>query len=252
MSKLFSSFPLPPFPKEAFGAALSSQAGSFVAAAAGAIQNPDKGDMVARVGELSANVTGSLGGMQRAMLATRSGRSILMHQPRITDDVLFKAREMPKGTFGSVYAQFMDANEFLPSGRAPVEHISDPFYAYVMTRYRECHDFLHSVLLCGRSVEEEIVVKMVEFHHTGLPIGALAVVGGMPHLSSEAVQRVVGAHREWAKRNAPKDHLHVPPNGLPATKNFLCVPWEDMLPLSHEDVLSRVGMVPFPGPRTFP
>ena len=255
MSKIFSSIrlpPLPPFPHEAFGAALTSQAGSFVSAAAGAIQNPDKGDMVARVGEISANLTGSLQGMQKSMMGTRAGRSILMHQPRIADDTLFKAREMKEGTFGNVYAQFMDANEFLPSGRPPVENITDPFEAYVMTRYRECHDFLHSVLLCGRSVEEEIAVKMVEFHHTGLPIGALAVIGGMPHLSQDAVKRVLGQHRDWARRNAPKDHLHLPPNGEPATRNFLCVPWEDMLALPHEEVLVRVGMVPFAGPRTFP
>eukprot|EP00758_Cryptobia_borreli_P020273 Tbor_TRINITY_DN9921_c0_g1::TRINITY_DN9921_c0_g1_i1::g.17687::m.17687/K18586/COQ4; ubiquinone biosynthesis protein COQ4 len=212
-----------------------------------AIADPEKGDMVALVGELTS--TGPFGGaassMLQIMMSDRRGRYLLKHQPRITDELLVRARLMPEGSLGRSYSHFMDTNQFTPSGRPPVQLIADPFEAYAMTRYREIHDFMHTLVRAGRTVEEELAVKILEYYHTGIPLGVLAVIGGMPHLNTAAIKRTLSLHREWAKGNCPKN------THTPSTPNFLCVHWEDLLERNHDSVLEELHVTPYLGSSTF-
>ena len=50
--------------------------------------------------------------------------------------------------------------------------------ADVQSRYRETHDFTHTLAGVGVSVEEELGVKMFELAQTGLPVAAIRLGGG--------------------------------------------------------------------------
>ncbi|KAH6688813.1 ubiquinone biosynthesis protein Coq4, partial [Leptodontidium sp. MPI-SDFR-AT-0119] len=51
--------------------------------------------------------------------------------------------------------------------RDSVQYIDDEECAYVMQRYRECHDIVHSVLgIPGAFVEGEVALKSFEFMNT--------------------------------------------------------------------------------------
>ncbi|KEG11998.1 ubiquinone biosynthesis protein-like protein [Trypanosoma grayi] len=209
---------------------------SFVAASVSAIWDPTNGDAVAAVGEITAAT--ALEQMKQSMMAERTGRMILQGQPRVTDDTLAFASQQPAGTFGHRYALYMDHNHFLPSGRTPVTRIADPVLAYVMQRYRETHDFVHACTGCGRTVEEELAVKLLEWRHTGLPLGLLAVLGGMPWLNVQQM-RNMALYKEWAELNAPSqrhDQRRIP--------CILNVPWESYLDKPFEALLEDVGITP--------
>ncbi|BFZ54903.1 Ubiquinone biosynthesis protein [Savitreella phatthalungensis] len=51
--------------------------------------------------------------------------------------------------------------------------------AYVMQRYRECHDFYHAVTGLPIIVEGEIALKWFEWANMGLPVALLSGAGGM-------------------------------------------------------------------------
>lgn len=57
-----------------------------------------------------------------------------------------------------------------PDSRMPVRFMDDPELAYVMTRYRECHDLVHTILGMPTNMLGEVSVKWVEALNTGLPM----------------------------------------------------------------------------------
>ena len=59
-----------------------------------------------------------------------------------------------------------------------VKFIENPDLAYVMTRYRECHDLVHTVLAMPTHMLGEVTVKWVEALNTGLPMCYGAAVFG--------------------------------------------------------------------------
>lgn len=67
--------------------------------------------------------------------------------------------------------------------RRPVKFVDSAELAYVMTRYRECHDLMH-VLIGSLPISTlgELVVKVFEARQTRLPMCALASIGGQYHL----------------------------------------------------------------------
>ncbi|KAG5511120.1 hypothetical protein GH5_07327 [Leishmania sp. Ghana 2012 LV757] len=225
-------------PLIATGAALAHQAGAFAVESLRAIRDPTNGDAVSAVGELSS--LDSLENMKNCMMADMRGRNILKHRPVVGNEVLEFSRGLAPSTFGFRYAAYMDRNHFLPGGRTVVRHIADPTLAYVMTRYRQCHDFLHAITGCGRTVEEELALKIFEWKHTGLPLGLLSVVGGAPRLSTTQWANM-RLYWEWASLNAPSSH-----HGQPAIPMYLNVPWEDMLAKKYDEVVAYTGIMPLP------
>nr|AGE02996.1 Coq4p [Trypanosoma brucei brucei] len=209
---------------------------AFVTSSFGAIVDPEDGRGSAAFAEITALT--ALHHMQRLMMADEMGRSILKERPQVTDETLEFAKTQPEGTFGYRYAAFMKRNNFLPSGRAPILHVSDPTLAYVMLRYRQIHDFVHAYVGLGRTIEEELAVKLFEWQHTGLPVGLMAVLGGMPWLRMDQILNM-GMYNEWARANAPRQ-LH----GKRFVSCILNVPWEWYLDKPYEQLVDDVGIVP--------
>lgn len=69
-----------------------------------------------------------------------------------------------------------------------------------MQRYRECHDFYHVITGFPVSMSGEIVVKWFETANTGLPMTALAALGGPIRLSSAGRRRLLSTYVPWALR----------------------------------------------------
>ena len=67
---------------------------------------------------------------------------------------------------------------FSPDARLPVHFVDDPDLVYVMLRYRQCHDLVHTVLGMKPNMLGEVVVKWVEAIQTGLPMCQLAAFFG--------------------------------------------------------------------------
>jgi len=84
------------------------------------------------------------------MMANAEASRVLMQKPIINSSTidLDMLSRLPKGTLGWTYFQFLEKNQVTPDSRLPVRFIEDPELAYVMQRYREIHDLVHTV--CGQ------------------------------------------------------------------------------------------------------
>ncbi len=100
------------------------------------------------------------------------GQEILRDKPFITEESIRyeELRSYPEGSLGREYVRFMDRYGFHASERALVKYIDDEDLAYVMTRYRQIHDFQHVLWGLNVSVEAEVVLKCIEMLQTQLPV----------------------------------------------------------------------------------
>jgi len=147
------------------------------------LSDPERSDMVAVLGETTGPI--ALHRMHRQMMSDAIGREILFKKPRVTELSLNvrRLRSLPANTFGAAYARFMDERGFTADSRAPVKYIEDSELAYVMQRYREVHDFWHTLSGMETTVLAEIAVKWLEMVQTGLPMTALSAFLGPLRLS---------------------------------------------------------------------
>ena len=81
---------------------------------------------------------------------------------------------------------------------AQVHYISDPELAYVMQRYRECHDFYHCICSLPVSIPSELALKFFEFANLRLPVTAIAALLGPLRLTSSQRSRLVKEYVPWA------------------------------------------------------
>ncbi|XP_067868926.1 ubiquinone biosynthesis protein COQ4 homolog, mitochondrial isoform X2 [Heterodontus francisci] len=111
-----------------------------------ALSNPYRHDMVAVLGETTGQL--AIQKMRDRMQNHPEGHQILQERPRISISTLDLAslRELPDGTFGREYVRFLDVNRVTPDSRMPVKFVDDEELAYVIQRYREVHDFMHTLL----------------------------------------------------------------------------------------------------------
>lgn len=79
-----------------------------------------------------------------------------------------------------------------------MQYIDDPELAYVMQRYRECHDFYHCICNLPVNVESELALKLFEFVNLGLPMTAFAAVFGPLRLSEKKRARLYSEYFPWA------------------------------------------------------
>lgn len=140
-------------------------AGSSIAA----LLNPRRQDMIACLGETTGEE--ALQKILHVMQSSEEGQEILKQKPRINTITvnLDELKSMPTDTFGHHYYKFLDDNVSLgffsslgfvdlnkhnflldqqvtPDSRLEVRFMEDPKLAYVMTRYRETHDLVHTIL----------------------------------------------------------------------------------------------------------
>lgn len=180
-------------PLERVGVALHS--------ATTALADPTRADAVAALGEVTGHV--ALQSMHRRMQMDPVGSRILQERPLVDNasvDIEHFSATLAPNTFGHQYAAFMKGHGFDPDGRAAIKYIDDPDLAYIMLRYRQCHDFWHTLTGLPPTVLGELALKWLEVIQTGLPVAALsATVGSIP-LSAEERTILNEVYLPWAVR----------------------------------------------------
>jgi len=169
-----------------------------VGSAVMSLVDPRRGDMIAALGETTAG--SSLPRLRDLMLESAEGRRILKERPRVNSNTINMDRlaQYSEGTFGRAYVTWLERCGVTPDTREPVHYINDPELAYVMQRYRECHDFYHCICNLPVNVESELALKYFEFANLGLPMTAIAALFGPIRLTSQKRARLFSEYIPWA------------------------------------------------------
>ncbi|KAM4634653.1 ubiquinone biosynthesis protein COQ4 homolog, mitochondrial [Polymixia lowei] len=166
-----------------------------------ALQNPYRHDMVAVLGETTGHL--SLINLRDRMRNDPEGYIILTERPRIRLSTLDlnKMASLPDGSFGREYLRFLENNRVTPDSRADVKFVDNEELAYVMQRYREVHDLLHTLLGMPTNMLGEVAVKWFEAAQTGLPMCILGAVLGPVRLNASRLQPLLTSLGPWALQN---------------------------------------------------
>lgn len=140
-----------------------------------------------------------------------------------------KLRKLPEGTVGRVYVGWLDREGVTPDTRSAVRYIDNEEEAYVMQRYRECHDFYHALTGLPIVREGEIALKAFEFANTLLPMTGLSLAA-LATLKRGERKRFWDVYGPWAWENGSK------------SKEVINVYWEERLGDSVEDVRMELGI----------
>ena len=187
-------------------------------------------DLIAAFGEATAQPF-FIDRLRNAMLAHPTGRRILRDRPRITSSSLKLAqlRALPPNTVGRAYVDWLDRERVSPDSRAAVRYIDDAEAAFVMQRYRECHDFYHALTGLPVVREGEVALKAFEFANTALPMTGLAVLSVFTLKRSER-DRFWRVYGPWAVAN-----------GVNA-QHVINVYWEEELETDVDELRHRLGI----------
>lgn len=156
-------------------------------------------DMIASLGETTGHVF--LEHMRDQMLESPTGRRILKERPIINTKTLdfdHLRESCAPGTFGKTYISWLDSQGVTPDTRCDVKYVDDEELAYVIKRYREIHDFFHTLTGLGVTVEEEVALKWFEWAQTGLPMTMLSSVFGPLRMTWPERKRLYTGYVPWA------------------------------------------------------
>lgn len=169
--------------------------------------------------------------LRDAMLRSPTGRRILRDRPRMTSATLDlpRLRALPPGSVGATYAAWLDREGVSPDTRAAVRYIDDEECAYVMQRYRECHDFYHALTGLPIVREGEVALKAFEWANTGLPMTGLSMFAALT-LNRGGRRRFVNTYLPWALRNGWR------------CEEVINVYWEEELGSDVEELRARLGV----------
>ncbi|KAI9833312.1 MAG: Ubiquinone biosynthesis protein [Sarea resinae] len=192
--------------------------------------DPTRGDLIAVCGEATAT-NSSLTRLRDAMLADPTGRRILRDKPRMTSTSLSlpRLRSLSANTVGHTYAMWLDREGVSPDTRAAVRYIDDPELAYVMQRYRECHDFYHALTGLPIVREGEVALKAFEFANTGLPMPGLSMFAVFTCKKAER-QRFWSIYGPWALQNGAR------------AKEVLNVYWEEQFERDVDELREELNI----------
>ncbi|KAF8475620.1 coenzyme Q biosynthesis protein Coq4-domain-containing protein [Kalaharituber pfeilii] len=199
----------------------------------GAFLNPRRGDLVALVSETTAFMIPRL---HRTMLSSPTGRLLLRTKPRISSSTLPPVSallSLPANTLGHTYASWLQSNHVSPDTRSPVRHLPTPELAYVLQRYRESHDFYHTITGLPVFREGEVALKLFEFCNTLLPMTGMAALTALT-LNKEQRGRMWGIYFPWAVENGLK------------CQPLINVYWEKELETDIGELRARLGIEPPP------
>ncbi|XP_032672483.1 ubiquinone biosynthesis protein COQ4 homolog, mitochondrial isoform X3 [Odontomachus brunneus] len=168
------------------------------------LANPYRGDMIACLGETTGK--NALVHCHRILKSTAEGQRILEQKPRVNTSTvdLSYLKDLPPGTVGRTYRDFLDNNNVSPDDRMPVQYIDDIELAYVMQRYREVHDIFHAVLLMPTTMLGEVSVKWVEGLQMHLPMCISAAIFGSSRLRPRQRQLYTKHYLPWAINTGKK------------------------------------------------
>lgn len=209
---------------------ITERAGLAVGSAITSMVDHHRHDMIAALGEATAQPF-FISWLRNRMLADRTGRRILRDRPRITSKTmsLEVLRRLPENTVGRAYAAWLDREGVTPDTRDQVKYIDDEEEAYVMQRYRECHDFSHAVTGLPVFAEGEVGLKAFEFANTGLPMTGISLAA-IIRLKPTERQRMFETYLPWAFKNGWR------------AKDVINVYWEEELETDVDELRSRLGI----------
>ena len=165
------------------------------------------------------------------MLSSPTGRRILHDRPRITSQTMSMQhlRTLPENSVGRAYATWLDREGVSPDARDSVRYIDDGECAYVMQRYRECHDFYHALTGLPVMVEGEVALKAFEFANTLLPMTGLSLFAVL-RLKPAERSRFWQTYLPWALTNGLK------------SKEIINVYWEEQLERDVDHLRMELGI----------
>lgn len=167
-----------------------------------AIINPYRHDLVADFGEATGEM--ALKCMHYRMSRDLEGRQVLESKPRLrTSTVDYdKLAALRPNTLGYHYSCFYLDNNVSPDTRKTVQFVDDAELAYVMQRYRELHDLVHTILNQPTTIQGEVIVKAFEGVQTGLPLCILGGLFGPIKLSNSERLQYITQDLPWVVRCA--------------------------------------------------
>ena len=136
---------------------------------------------------------------------------------------------MSENSVGRAYVSWLDREGVSPDTRDSVKYIDDPECAYVMQRYRECHDFYHALTGLPVFVEGEVALKAFEFANTLLPMTGLSLFA-VTRMKPAERARFWNTYLPWAIQN-----------GLDG-KDVINVYWEEELETDVGELRKRLGI----------
>ena len=174
------------------------------------IRDPTRADAVAAVGEMTGRH--QLLQLVKTMQQHPVGQQILRDRPIVSKatiplDHLIEQAQLVKSqygkvanipddqlTFGVAYGLFLLKHGFDPDERDDVKYLSsavDEEIAYVMLRYRQCHDFWHVLTQLPPTVNGEIGLKLLELFHMKMPVAALSCLSQSAVILSNVPNRTI-------------------------------------------------------------
>jgi ubiquinone biosynthesis protein COQ4 len=193
-------------------------------------QLTDLPDLIAALGEATATPY-FIYRLRDAMLSNPTGRRILRDRPRITSQTmsLTYLRTLPDNSVGRTYAAWLEREGVSPDTRDSVKFIDDEECAYVMQRYRECHDFYHALTGLPVYVEGEVALKAFEFANTLLPMTGLSIFA-VTRLKLAERQRFWNTYFPWAIKNGLR------------SEEVINVYWEERLERDVDELRAELGI----------
>ncbi|CAN8100699.1 unnamed protein product [Discula destructiva] len=206
------------------------RAGLAIGSGIMSFMNPYRHDLIAAFAEATSTPY-FIPRLRDAMLRSPTGRRILRDRPRVTSNSLDlpHLRTLPLTSVGGTYIAWLDREHVTPDTRSPVRYIDDEECAYVMQRYRECHDFSHALTGLPVVREGEVALKAFEWANTGLPMTGLSVFAALTLKRGER-RRFGQVYLPWALRNGWR------------AEELINVYWEEELESDVEQLRARLGI----------
>nr|XP_013811111.1 PREDICTED: ubiquinone biosynthesis protein COQ4 homolog, mitochondrial-like [Apteryx mantelli mantelli] len=130
--------------------------------------------------------------LQKALLAAGSALTALYDPYRHATPALWLCWEFLGGFY------FASCRKVSPDTRMPAKFVDDEELAYVIQRYREVHDLMHTLLGMPTNMLGEVVVKWFEAIQTGLPMCVLGAAFGPVRLSARKLRVLATELLPWA------------------------------------------------------
>lgn len=196
-----------------------------------------RADMIANLGETTGEH--ALKHMKEKIMETEEGAAILRERPRINSKTLNQdwLSKLPENTIGRTYHEFMIDNKITADSRLPVQFVQDVELGYVMQRYREVHDLVHSTLRMRTSLLGEVTIKWVEGLQTGLPMCIGGAIFGAVRLKPKHRKLYINHYLPWALKTGSTAKFM---QGVYFEKR-----WEQTL----DDFYNEMNIVPFQLPK---
>ena len=128
----------------------------------------------------------------------------------------------------------MSTHDFSADKRPAVKYIENDDLAYVILRYRQVHDFWHTLTGLPPTLLGEIALKYFEWRVTGLPTCGLSTLIGPVSLTWRERRMLLESYVPWALRSATE------------CEDLMLFPYEKKLEMDIEDVRAELNLEPAP------